>query len=1085
MDKILSSVGTTSLKSIFPSVYTDGSDILSRPVNDETAAPKQNIIRFFAGGKHKTAKGFTGKTFLSTEYRTARNYQGPGNNIFYLDVTRDTAIKLGLYSIVNNRPTDGFMENADKVLKPYVINNKNVAAYDKVAPIKVDKEHKVYKKDSINRTKTNDNRIKRQTDNKVISHNIEKETALNPIISRILHAIAPNVTDHLNKDKQRATSSRLTSQKIEKSTAELKDALDSITSIQRDNNIILNKQLLLVAKGNSLLEQILEKPTSESSDNSSSNNGIFKRVIIEVGIAAALIGTTFYAVNKLLGRDPSIFPTDKGLSDYAKHSPFSLDNTPDAIDPDETKQKLFDTIKGDRPEIGRQLFDEKYGTGSYDSVVKNNGKIIPNKKSEVKTESTKESSIDTKPTEITSPDIIFSSKKMKIKTRLLTINAGNIKSILGMSGKAGSNISRSIEGNENSNSSTGNITREGSPGGSIRYNDRNSPSPVFTSGSSRNISPDQSKYTKMVYDSFVSAGYSPAQAKAMTAEVGRENSMDPRYLFGSHKDKYNGFTNSGMFSWQGERSPKMLSYLREKGLLDERGNIKPTQESLNAMAAFSKQEIETNPAYAKTKNEFLSNPNISQSEASNILGHNYVGWRMDDPRYRTTGLARENQFYHATDTTNDNSNRHKILLAAGTNDWGNDPAKAAEGIRKSIAALKAKGYKDSDITLVLPNETIHGTHGAYQGATSIAKELGIKTTSPSGWQEGDNSYHMTQGAADEISKANPEAKWVGDSNAGIGQHGRGIDGQTYFKGMKSGDLAGQIERTVPNQSYDNSNSDNSNSDNSNSDNSNIKLKSPSDVLDHISEMKQKFGLSTSECVGLAMVAAGIPYGSSMPGGHTTDWRKGDSALDGEFKPGTSFATFMDRNFNPSDKYDGGHGGAPGMNKDHAFVGTGRVKYGSNGEIIAREGVEQYNKVGVFNRNHPVTKWYYNTGKGDESDLGSYSDIKAIDKHGNMDYLGGINPRPDKNEETKPTPVDNSTPVEIPMVKPVISHLLDKQQTPQQSPFTTTPVDPKHDKTRLHDINDIKSPHDSEHFDLNHFFGYLFSEKKSQPSIKVA
>jgi hypothetical protein len=137
------------------------------------------------------------------------------------------------------------------------------------------------------------------------------------------------------------------------------------------------------------------------------------------------------------------------------------------------------------------------------------------------------------------------------------------------------------------------------------------------------------KLMKQVYDSFINAGYSPAQAKALTAEVGRENDFNPKNVFGRHVDANNGEVNTGFFSWQKSRGKELDAFMRSKGLVDKNGNIIQGQEALNAMAEFSKMEIETNPEYARTKKGFLNNPNISQSEAAKVLGKNYIRWDMD------------------------------------------------------------------------------------------------------------------------------------------------------------------------------------------------------------------------------------------------------------------------------------------------------------------------------------------------------------------------------------------------------------------------------------------------------------------------
>ena len=62
---------------------------------------------------------------------------------------------------------------------------------------------------------------------------------------------------------------------------------------------------------------------------------------------------------------------------------------------------------------------------------------------------------------------------------------------------------------------------------------------------------DNNQNIKKVYSAFIKAGFSPNQAKALTAEVGRENAYQSKYIFGHHTDMANSADNLGFFSWQG------------------------------------------------------------------------------------------------------------------------------------------------------------------------------------------------------------------------------------------------------------------------------------------------------------------------------------------------------------------------------------------------------------------------------------------------------------------------------------------------------------------------------------------------------
>lgn len=133
---------------------------------------------------------------------------------------------------------------------------------------------------------------------------------------------------------------------------------------------------------------------------------------------------------------------------------------------------------------------------------------------------------------------------------------------------------------------------------------------------------------KKVYQAFLKAGFSSNQAKALTAEVGRENAYQSKYIFGHHTDMANSADNLGFFSWQGERKKNLLNKLQQKGLYNN-GRIKEGQESLDTMAEFAKEEMQNIGSYKKTREGFLNNPNISQKDAAELLGRNYLRWDMD------------------------------------------------------------------------------------------------------------------------------------------------------------------------------------------------------------------------------------------------------------------------------------------------------------------------------------------------------------------------------------------------------------------------------------------------------------------------
>lgn len=143
-----------------------------------------------------------------------------------------------------------------------------------------------------------------------------------------------------------------------------------------------------------------------------------------------------------------------------------------------------------------------------------------------------------------------------------------------------------------------------------------------------------------VFKSFRESGFSDPQARALTAEINRENSLKQKYLFGSHKDPANNATNVGMLSWQGDRAPAAMEFMRERGVIGEDGRIIPGRAALQAQTDFIRQEMETNPSYAKTREQFLENPDVDANTSARVLGDNYIRWRRTDPEYAASGNQR-------------------------------------------------------------------------------------------------------------------------------------------------------------------------------------------------------------------------------------------------------------------------------------------------------------------------------------------------------------------------------------------------------------------------------------------------------------
>ncbi len=153
----------------------------------------------------------------------------------------------------------------------------------------------------------------------------------------------------------------------------------------------------------------------------------------------------------------------------------------------------------------------------------------------------------------------------------------------------------------------------------------------------------QKEWQMKVYSAFKKAGFSEQQSRILTAEIGRENSYNPKYMFGGHADPHSG-SNLGMLSWQGARTPKLIAFLREAGVLDKKGNMIPSQAALDAQAKFIMWEM--NNTHKKAAAEFLSNPNIDYAKGAYIVGKRYILWRIDDPKFGPAGKKNRDGFYN-------------------------------------------------------------------------------------------------------------------------------------------------------------------------------------------------------------------------------------------------------------------------------------------------------------------------------------------------------------------------------------------------------------------------------------------------------
>jgi GH24 family phage-related lysozyme (muramidase) len=160
------------------------------------------------------------------------------------------------------------------------------------------------------------------------------------------------------------------------------------------------------------------------------------------------------------------------------------------------------------------------------------------------------------------------------------------------------------------------------------------------------------------------------------------------------------------------------------------------------------------------------------------------------------------------------------------------------------------------------------------------------------------------------------------------------------------------------------------------------LSDSKDWSEHLANMKKNNLLTNEQCVTLAMASAGVKYGSGQAGGHTTDWRRGDSVTSGNIQPGTPISTFAGLHGEQNQNiYAGGTGGRAKVGLDHAGIFESYIR-DKNGQIIGMNMADQWKGSGGIHDKHA---YMFGGGKG-EHDARNYSAIKLA----NDEYLGGKN-----------------------------------------------------------------------------------------------
>lgn len=205
----------------------------------------------------------------------------------------------------------------------------------------------------------------------------------------------------------------------------------------------------------------------------------------------------------------------------------------------------------------------------------------------------------------------------------------------------------------------------------------------------------QKEWQLRVYKAFKGSGFSEQQARILTAEIGRENSYNPKYMFAGHADPHKG-SNLGMLSWQGDRKPRLVGFLKQANVLDGANNMIPGQDALNAQAKFIMWELKN--THKKVGDKFLSNANISYKDGAYLIGKKYILWRIDDPKYGPGGKKNRDGFYNM------------LLKQLGAKD-GDGKGAAGTPAASSSTEQSASGDAGNSVTGAKPATTAPASGG--------------------------------------------------------------------------------------------------------------------------------------------------------------------------------------------------------------------------------------------------------------------------------------------------------------------------------------------------------------------------------------
>ncbi len=155
-----------------------------------------------------------------------------------------------------------------------------------------------------------------------------------------------------------------------------------------------------------------------------------------------------------------------------------------------------------------------------------------------------------------------------------------------------------------------------------------------------------------IYNAFKANGFGETLSRAFTAEIGREGGYNTKNWYTRHRDPASDklgreIWNLGVISWNQGRDTNLIKFMKSKpeyaNLVKDENHLVESDKTIEAQVAFIRYELNT--SHKKAGNTIFGfDPNGSISGAMDVIGRNYIAWRIDDPEFRSKGISSRNSF---------------------------------------------------------------------------------------------------------------------------------------------------------------------------------------------------------------------------------------------------------------------------------------------------------------------------------------------------------------------------------------------------------------------------------------------------------